>query len=338
MAPMHDHELYPIGDAARRSGLSVSAVRFYADAGVVEPARLTEAGHRLYDIDTIARLELVRTLRELDTDLEEIRRLLAGGTTLHDLLTTHLEVVERQERTLRARRAVLRTLIKQGATTARADLMHKLVSMTDEEREQVIDDFWNDVGEGLDVPEGFVDRLREMRPVLPADPTAVQLEAWIELADLVRDPEFREAVRTYLRDTYSTDVGRSIASPRFQDFMYGSGTALMKEVLAAHRDGESPRSARAQEAITRFMEEAAGVSDTSLTREGRDRMAEAFRQIPDIERQIAEEDAASEDPVYDDTHGRYLALVAAVNGTPPEEDTLPYAWIADAMRAPDTDS
>ncbi|WDZ88344.1 MerR family transcriptional regulator [Nocardiopsis sp. HUAS JQ3] len=330
---MHDHELYPIGDAARRSGLSVSAVRFYADAGVVEPARLTDAGHRLYDIDTIARLELVRTLRELDTDLEEIRRLLAGGTTLHDLLTTHLEVVERQERTLRARRAVLRTLIRQGATTARADLMHKLVSMTDEEREQVIDDFWNDVGEGLDVPEGFVDRLREMRPVLPADPTAAQLEAWIELADLVRDPEFCEEVRTYLRDTYSTDVGRSIASPRFQDFMYGSGTALMKEVLAAHHEGESPRSPRTQKAITRFMEEAAGVSDTPLTPEGRDRMAEAFRQIPDIERQIAEEDAASEDPVYDDTHGRYLTLVAAVNGTPPEEDTLPYSWIADAMRA-----
>ncbi|WP_435106993.1 MerR family transcriptional regulator [Nocardiopsis synnemataformans] len=335
---MHEHELYPIGDAARRSGLSVSAVRFYADAGVVEPTRLTEAGHRLYDVDTIARLELVRTLRELDTDLDEIRRLLQGGTTLHDLLTTHLEIVERQERTLRARRAVLRTLIRQGGTTAQADLMHKLVSMTDEEREQVVDDFWNDVGAGLDVPEGFVDRLRTMRPVLPADPTAAQLEAWIELADLVRDPEFRDAVRTYLRDTYSTDVGRSVASPRFQDFMYGSGTALVEEVLAAHRAGESPRSPRSQEVITRFMEAAAGVSDTPLTPEIRDRLADTFRQIPEIERQIAEEDAASEDPVYDDTHGRYLSLVAAVNGTPPEEDTLPYAWIAEAMRAPAADS
>ncbi|PDP89693.1 MerR family transcriptional regulator [Glycomyces fuscus] len=335
---MHDHELYPIGDAARRSGLSVSAVRFYADAGVVEPTRLTEAGHRLYDVDTIARLELVRTLRELDTDLDEIRRLLEGGTTLHDLLTTHLEVVERQERTLRARRAVLRTLIRQGGTTAQADLMHKLVSMTDEEREQVVDDFWNDVGEGLDVPDGFVDRLRTMRPVLPADPTAAQLEAWIELADLVRDPAFRDAVRTYLRDTYSTDVGRSIASPRFQDFMYGSGAALIKEVLAAHRAGESPRSPRAQEAVTRFMEAAAGVSGTALTPEVRDRMADAYRRIPEIERQIAEEDAASEEPVYDDTHGRYLSLVEVVNGTAPEEDTPPYAWMAEAMRAPAADS
>ncbi|MCC5037120.1 MerR family transcriptional regulator [Streptomyces sp. WAC 00631] len=112
---MNDHELYPVGDTARRSGLSVSAVRFYADAGLVEPTGLNGAGHRMYDIGAIARLELVRTLRELDTGLDEIRRLLEGGTTLHALLTTHLGIVERRERILRARRAVLRTLIEQGA-------------------------------------------------------------------------------------------------------------------------------------------------------------------------------------------------------------------------------
>ncbi|MGW9557525.1 MerR family transcriptional regulator [Nocardiopsis sp. NPDC055551] len=331
---MDNQQPYPIGDAARRSGLSVSAVRFYADAGIVEPTHLSQAGHRLYDIDTIARLELVRTLRELDTELNEIRRLLEGGTTLHDLLTTHLAIVERQERTLRARRAVLRTLIKQGATTTQADLMHKLVSMTDEERERVIDDFWDEVGEDLDVPEGFVDRLRTMRPVLPADPTATQLQAWIELADLVKDPAFRDGVRTYLHQTYSTDVGRNIASPHFQEFMYESGPGLIEEVLAAHRAGESPRSPWAQKAITRFMEASAGVSHTPLTHQVRDRLADAYRRIPDIKRQIAEEDAASQGPVYDQTHGRYLSLVAVINGTAPQEDTAPYDWIAEAMRAP----
>lgn len=339
---MNDHEpyptgnLYPIGDAARRSGLSVSAVRFYADAGIVEPTGTNPAGHRMYDIDTVAQLELVRTLREVDTDLSEIRRLLTGERTLHELLTTHLKVIESQERTLRARRAVLRTLLREGATTARADLMHKLASMTDEEREQVIDEFWNEVGQGLDVPEGFVDRLRTMRPVLPADPTAAQLEAWIELADLVRDPAFRDAVRTYLHDNYSTDVGRNIASAPFQEFVYESGWALVEELLAAHRAGESPRSERSQLAVTRVMEAASALSGEPLTPEERNRMADAFRMIPELEREIAEEDADSEDPVYDDTHGRYVYLVARINGTEAEldHDTLPYAWIADAMRAP----
>ncbi|GAB3440946.1 MerR family transcriptional regulator [Streptomonospora sediminis] len=332
---MNEHQLYPISDAARRSGLSVSAVRFYADAGIAEPTALNAAGHRMYDIHAIARLELIRTLRELDTDLAEIGRLIAGGTTLHELLTTHLETVERHERTLRARRAVLRTLIKQGATTAQADLMHKLVSMTDEQREQIIDDFWDDVGEGLDVPGGFVDRLRTVRPVLPAEPSAAQLEAWIELGDLVGDPAFREAVRTYLQETYSTAEGRAVASPPFQDFIYESGTPLMEELVAAHRDGEPPRSPRAQQAAARFMEAAAAVSDTPLTPEVRDRMAAGFNQLPDLLRQIAAEDAVSEGPVYDTTHGRYLSLVAQINGTAPEEDHGPvlYAWMADAMRS-----
>ncbi|GAA4928357.1 DNA-binding transcriptional MerR regulator [Nonomuraea thailandensis] len=331
---MTDHDLYAIGDAARRSGLSVSAVRFYADTGLIPPTSLNEAGHRMYDIQAIARLELVRTLRELDTDLEEIRRLLDGGTTLHDLLTTHLRIVERQGRTLSARRAVLRTLIKQGGTTAQAGLMHKLVSMTDEEREQTIDDFWNDVGRDLDVPEGFVDRLRAMRPVLPPDPTAAQLEAWIELADLVTGPAFRDAVRAYLRDTYSAPEARTLATEPFQHFVHVSGAPLMAELLAAHRAGQSPRSPRAQEAVTRFMRAAAALSGTPLTPELRNRMADGYRQIPGILRRLAEEEATSGRPLYDATHGRYLSLVALINGTPTDEDhdSLPYTWIAEAMR------
>jgi DNA-binding transcriptional MerR regulator len=71
-----NNELYPIGDVARRTGLSVSAIRYYSDAGVIAPTRVTEAGYRLYDIRAIARLELIRTLRDLDAGLDDIRRLL----------------------------------------------------------------------------------------------------------------------------------------------------------------------------------------------------------------------------------------------------------------------
>jgi DNA-binding transcriptional MerR regulator len=59
-------------------GLSVSAVRFYSDAGIVTPTGHTDAGYRLYDIQAIDRLEFVRTLRELGSGLDDIRRLLAG--------------------------------------------------------------------------------------------------------------------------------------------------------------------------------------------------------------------------------------------------------------------
>jgi DNA-binding transcriptional MerR regulator len=328
---MDDNELYLIGDVARRTGLSVSAIRFYSDAGITAPTRVTEAGHRLYDIRAIARLELIRTLRDLDTGLNDIRRLLDGETSLHDLLTAHLELVERQERDLRARRAVLRTLVKQGGTAAQAALMHKLVSMPDEERERLIDDFWNEVGEGLDVPSGFVDRLRTMRPRLPEDPTAAQLEAWIELADLLQGEEFRSAVRSYLQDTYAAFPGRVIATSPVQDFIHTTGTEIMQEILQEFRSGSPADSPRAQELAIRMADAAAEAVGTQAMPESRERMANGFLLVEQFQREDAEENAR-----YDATHGRYLSLVAVINDTPLDtdwEDSVPYSWIAAALRA-----
>ncbi|MEV0614858.1 MerR family transcriptional regulator [Nonomuraea sp. NPDC050404] len=324
---MDDNELYPIGDAALRTGLSVSAIRYYSDAGIIAPTDVTEAGYRQYDIRAIARLELIRTLRDLDAGLDDIRRLLDGETSLHDLLTTHLELVERQERDLRVRRAVLRTLVKQGGTAAQAALMRKLVSMPDEERERLIDDFWHEVGENLDVPTGFVQRLGTMRPRLPEDPTAEQLEAWIELADLVQGEEFRAAVRAYLQDTYGTFPGRNVAAAPMWDFIHGEGADIGQEILTAYRSGLPADSPRARELAVRLANTTAEVAGTQATAESHERLATAFLLIEEFQ---------LEDVRYDATHGRYVSLVALINETPPDaggEVAAVSAWLAAALRA-----
>jgi DNA-binding transcriptional MerR regulator len=71
--------LYSIGDLARRTGLTVKAIRFYSDRGIVLPTDRSPAGYRLYDIDAVARLDLVRTLRELGLDLPTIRKVVPGA-------------------------------------------------------------------------------------------------------------------------------------------------------------------------------------------------------------------------------------------------------------------
>jgi DNA-binding transcriptional MerR regulator len=108
----------------------VSAIRFYADEGVVTPTGLTEGGFQQYDVDAIARLELVRTL--------------------HDLAVTHLRLGDDQLRQFRARRAVLRTIVRQHTTTEQVSLMRKLVSMSDDDRDRLVDRFWDFVTDGLD--------------------------------------------------------------------------------------------------------------------------------------------------------------------------------------------
>src|SRR5690349_16796917 len=142
------NELYSIGDVARRTGLSVSAIRFYADEGIVTPTSLTESGFRQYDVRAIARLELVRTLRDLGAGLDEIRKVLAAESSLQELAVTHLRLVEDQLRQFRARRAVLRTMVRQHTTAEQVSLMHKLVSMSDDDRDRLISEFWDFVTEG----------------------------------------------------------------------------------------------------------------------------------------------------------------------------------------------
>lgn len=61
-----------IGEVARRSGLSIDAVRFYERRGVLPPAERTESGYRLFGEDTVARLGLVRQLQALGFTLDEV--------------------------------------------------------------------------------------------------------------------------------------------------------------------------------------------------------------------------------------------------------------------------
>jgi DNA-binding transcriptional MerR regulator len=67
-----------IGEFARRSRLSVKALRLYDELGVLVPARVDEAsGYRYYDVAQLEAARAVAMLRQLDLPLAAIRELLA---------------------------------------------------------------------------------------------------------------------------------------------------------------------------------------------------------------------------------------------------------------------
>ena len=76
----------PIGLLARRSGLPVKTIRFYSDEGLLPPSDRTEAGYRLYGETELARLELIRTLRDAGVDLPTIRAVLERDLSLGEAL------------------------------------------------------------------------------------------------------------------------------------------------------------------------------------------------------------------------------------------------------------
>ncbi|WFE25849.1 MerR family transcriptional regulator [Solwaraspora sp. WMMD791] len=329
-------ELYSIGEVARRTGLSVSAIRFYSDAGIVTPAEHTDAGYRRYDVDGIARLELIRTLRELDAGIDDIRKLLADEITLGDLATAHLAVVDRQLSRFRARRAVLRTIVKQHGTTEQVSLMHKLVTMSDDDREQLVDDFWAEATADLGIDD-FVDYLRPWRPRLPADPTSEQLEAWIELADLVQDADFRQAVRRFFSDTFAgpaADQGPQPQPPGTgADPQTGMQTdaevdaeveqlvELLTEARAAAAAGLPVDSPQARELAGRYVAAVAARADDP--------------DVDAVRRQLAAADPGRQVSRHAELLGRYHSLTATINGVPQPKaaDAPATTWLHAAVMA-----
>lgn len=79
-----DQALLQIGAVAQLVDLSLRTVRHYEDAGLVRPAARTAGGFRLYDNDTVARLQLIKQMKPLGFTLEEMRLLLETRERLDD--------------------------------------------------------------------------------------------------------------------------------------------------------------------------------------------------------------------------------------------------------------
>jgi DNA-binding transcriptional MerR regulator len=290
--------LLSIGDLAKRAGLPVRTIRFWSDAGVLPPAARTASGRRLYDAGCAARLELVITLRELGLGLDDVRRVLDGRVGIAEVAAVHLDALDAQIRALRLHRAVLTVVVKRAAGNEEMTMMNKLARMSAAERRQMIDDFLAEVFEGLKPsPAGWP--TWAAAPNLPDDPSPGQVDAWIELAELVSDRDFRQQIRQLAVHRMQTQNG-----DRLSDW----GRADEDSAAAVLR-GVAPHSAEAAQVVARILEpgEAPGGRAELLTRL-------ELLSDPRIE--------------------RYWQLTATINGWPPLPSPMPARrWLIAALRA-----
>ncbi|WP_441250552.1 helix-turn-helix domain-containing protein [Kitasatospora sp. McL0602] len=304
---MDDDTLRTIGELARLTGLSVKTIRFWSDAGVVPPTDRTPAGYRLYDRDALARLDLVRTLRDLGVDLATIQRVLEREITVAEVAAVHAEALDVQIRTLRLRRAVLRAVARRGSTPEELELMHKLARLSDQERRSLINDFIDEAFEGLDVGPDFVAKMRAAMPELPEDPTPEQADAWVELAELVQDGDFRAGIRraaAYQAREYAEGVQ---LDPGASQEMAELVRERAEAALAA---GVLPGSAAAVPVVGQL----AGA------------FAEFFQRTddPEFRAWLLDRLEHGNDPRYE----RYWQLIGVINGWPAAPSLGPaFAWL-----------
>lgn len=73
-----------IGEVAERAGLSLRTVRYYEETGLLQPARRTDGGFRLYTADHVARLALIKRMKPLGFSVQQMRELLDARDVLAD--------------------------------------------------------------------------------------------------------------------------------------------------------------------------------------------------------------------------------------------------------------
>jgi MerR family mercuric resistance operon transcriptional regulator len=66
-----------IGSAARVTGLSIDAIRFYQKSGLLRPPARTTGGYRVFTETEIAELQFIARAQDLGFSLAEIRELLS---------------------------------------------------------------------------------------------------------------------------------------------------------------------------------------------------------------------------------------------------------------------
>ncbi|MEU6423397.1 MerR family transcriptional regulator [Streptomyces spiralis] len=303
--------LYSIGELARRTGLTVKKIRFYSDRGIVTPAERTPAGYRRYGPEAVARLALVRTLRELGLGLDVIRRVTNQELTLGQVAAEHAAALNAQISILRLRQAVLTAAAGREPTFEEMERMHQLATLSEAERRRLIGEFLDAVFDGRHTMSGRAAVRRSMTPELPDSPTQEQVEAWVELAEMSLDPGFRDVMRCLVED-HMADLPDGAGTPPRPDVV-----AVARELVqAAVSSGISPDSPQADPVVATLTTQCALAA-------GRTDDAQPHHWL------LHRLEAAS-DPRRD----RYFDRLAVINDWPAPEPLAPLIdWSVQALRA-----
>ncbi len=276
-------------------------IRFWSDSGLIVPTDRSAGGYRLYDAVAVARFDLVRALHELGIGLEDVQKILAQQATVAEVAEVHARALDAEIRTLKLRRAVLRTLAKRGGTTEETIMTHKLAQLSATQRQQVIDEFIENTFSGITLDDDakvVAEWMRELPNELPDDPTPRQVDAWIELADLVTSEDFRQRLR-------------QIASASSVDsrYSYELRSLTLEHANRAITESIAPDSIEGRSVLNQIIKPGMPSNERS----------ELHRWL---------------ETVADPRVERYWQLIAVLNGHEPSPSAMPaFTWLIAAVRA-----
>lgn len=298
-----------IGQVSKRTGVPVKTLRFWSDEGLVPPSGRTRSGYRLYSEADLAKLDLVRTLRDAGLGLDAIGAVLRRELSLADVMRLRLTAVEAHIASLRNVAAALRAALRSGdPSDQELRRLWAVTNLSNAERRATIQRFYEKVAEGLPVDANWTKTMVDaITPNLPDEPTAEQLDAWIELSRIFADPSFVASMREASKQTWTQEFD-AVLYQRVSDATVAAAKEAMDE-------GASETSERARVIAERFI-----VDSAPCWRRAPD---QAFRD--EMQTRFARHDARA---------SRVWELVATMKGGPAiASKVAEWNWLVAAIKA-----
>lgn len=120
-----------IGEVARRTGMSIDAIRFYEKSGLLPHPARSKSGYRLYQESTLEDLAFIQKAQALGFSLDEIRRLVAiqrrpneACSHVRDLIFQKLTIVRKKMEELHSLEAGLADALRRCHRTVRRPARH----------------------------------------------------------------------------------------------------------------------------------------------------------------------------------------------------------------------
>lgn len=231
-------EALKVGELARRTGLTIRTLHHYDAIDLLKPALHTASGHRLYTAADVARLQRIKSLRQLGFSLEEVRSCLDRPEFAPlRVLEMHVARVREQlalQQRLCARLEAAAERLRSAEEVSVEDMIQMIEDMTmfenlytPEQRKQ-----FEEVGKQVGTEEiraveeawtALLAEVRANRDLDPASPRAQTLgQRWDELTERTMRgyqafPELKEAIA----DNYKQGrfEGHALA-PQAADFAF----------------------------------------------------------------------------------------------------------------------
>ncbi|GGJ27972.1 MerR family transcriptional regulator [Deinococcus roseus] len=285
---------YKIGELAQLSGVPVKTVRYYSDLGVLPPSEVSETGHRWYtDLDH-ARLEAIRSLREVGVGLETIAQVMQHEDSIAEALRLQLRTLELEMNQLQRRKVILQGALKRNDHLGYLRGARTLAALNARERQDFLNQQLEQMLQGVPADPAWIQNVWK-GPLLqlPEHFSDQQFESWLELAELMLDENFIARFQKVGQEFWGSFTNAASRERYMQVSQQADG--LIRETL---QQGVVPDSAAGQQVIQQVL------------------VLQAGTEAPEVLQQLAQGQLQQIERHTDARALRFWELVEELHGRP----------------------